>query len=95
MVDGHHKYLSSAHGEIQGQTAAAMILHCITQAHDTTNIPIQLVGDNQAVQNKCGRQTCKKLRSHRDPNSDLFTEYHAVASALRPTTRWVRSHQRQ
>ncbi len=93
MVDGYHCNLSSAHGEIQGQTAAATLIHGLNKTLNTSNVTIQLFGDNQGVQNKCKRQTVTKLRSHRDPNADLFMEYHAVTSTFNPKVHWVRSHQ--
>jgi hypothetical protein len=93
MVDGYPRYLSSACGEIQGQTAATTLLNGITRTHNATNISIKLVGNNQGVQNKCHRQAGTKLRSHRDPNSDLFAEYNSVACTLKPKVLWVRSHQ--
>lgn len=83
MVGGYHHSLSSARSKIQGQTAAATLLHGFNKTLNTSNIPNQLIGNNQGVQNKCNWQTGTILWSHKDPNADLFMEYHAVTSTLK------------
>ncbi len=78
-VDGHASDLSSARGELQGQTATAVISKLLLDAHNT-NIPTTLMGDNQGVQKQCSNISQSKLRHHRSPNIDLHLEYKAATA---------------
>jgi hypothetical protein len=79
-VDGYEKYMSSTRGELQGQTAAAIIIQGLLRSHNGVNPQVHFYGDNQGVQSKCSTYTPRKMRVHREPNSDLLLEYNTAAS---------------
>jgi hypothetical protein len=92
-VDGAPTALSSARGELQGQTAMAIISQVLLQWHQRPSLPTILQGDNEGVQHTCSRHTRSRLRHHRLPNTDLITEFQA-ASANRPIkSEWIKGHQ--
>jgi hypothetical protein len=92
-VDGHEKYMSSTRGELQGQTAAAIIIQGLLRSHNGVKPQVHFYGDNQGVQSKCSTYTPKKMRVHREPNSYLLLEYHAATKNMKKQAHWVASHQ--
>jgi hypothetical protein len=92
-VDGYSKYMSSTRGELQGQTAAAIAVQCLLKQHPDATPQVHFYGDNQGVQSKCSTYTPRKLRTHRDPNSDLLLEYNAASRNMSKQMHWVASHQ--
>lgn len=92
-VDGHYKYLSSARGELQGQTAAAIAIQQLLRAHKSHCTPVHLYGDNQGIQNKCTTFRPRKMKSHREPNIDLLLEYQTTTKNMQKQNHWVGSHQ--
>jgi hypothetical protein len=74
-VDGHYKYLSSAHGELQGQTAAVIAIQQLLRAHKSHRTPVHLYGDNQGMQNRCTTFQPRKMKSQeKDTPWDITTE---------------------
>jgi hypothetical protein len=92
-VDGYGKYMSSTRGELQGQTAAAIIIQGLLRSHKGIKPQVHLYGDNQGVQSKCSTYTPKRMRVHREPNSDLLLEYHTATRDMKKQVHWVASHQ--
>ncbi len=92
-VDGYTNFMSSARGELQGQTAAAIVKQCVLKKYKGTTPQVHLYGDNQGVQSKCTNYTPRKMHVHREPNSDLLLEYHAAMRGLNKQAHWVASHQ--
>jgi hypothetical protein len=92
-VDGYSKYMPSTRGELQGQTAAAIAVQCLLKQHPDATPQVHFYGDNQGVQSKCATYTPRKLRTHRDPNSDLLLEYNATSRNMPKQMHWVASHQ--
>jgi hypothetical protein len=92
-VDGNARNLSSTRGEIHGQTAGLHMANILLQAHNATNIPIQMSGDNKGVQSTCATNHTNRLREHRGANFDLFSEYKRASKGIKKTTMWVKSHQ--
>ncbi len=39
-----------AHGELKGQTAAAIMMQQLLRVHESPQTPVQLYGDNQGIQ---------------------------------------------
>jgi hypothetical protein len=82
-VDGNVHNLSSTCGEIHGQTAGLHMANILLQAHNATDIPIQISGDNKGVQSKCARNWTNCLREHREANFDLFSEYKRASKGIK------------
>jgi hypothetical protein len=72
--------------ELQGQTAAAIIIQCLLYAHNGINLQVHFYGGNQGVQSKCTTYTPRKMRVHREPNSDLLLEYNAATKNIKNVT---------
>jgi hypothetical protein len=92
-VDGYSMDMSSARGEIQGQTALAIMSSLLLKAQDLPNLPVIFYGDNSGVQRKCNMYPTQKLRDHRQPNQDLHLEYHNATRQLNKKVEWVKGHQ--
>jgi hypothetical protein len=92
-VDGFKADQSSARGEIHGQTALALMAQTLLQAHGRQNMPTIFYGDNIGVQRKCRKMSPFKLRDHRQPNHDLYLEYHNAVQTLNNKAEWVKGHQ--
>jgi hypothetical protein len=67
-VNGLGHYIFSVRGEIQRQTAAAIIIQQLLWAHNSLQTPVPLFGDNHGIQNKCNTYNPHKLKTHRVPN---------------------------
>ncbi len=91
-VDGNTSELTSFHGELQGQTALAIITNKMQGIIPNQQAMFHMYGDNLAVQNKCRETNTSKIRHHRKANMDIL-EYKNAASHLPLTTHWVKSHQ--
>jgi hypothetical protein len=92
-VDGLPQALSSARGELQGQTAALIMSKMVLDAHQSI-LPIHMSGDNHGVQKKCAEGIHdRRIHDHRQHNMDLYLEYKATAKGTKKTTSWVKSHQ--
>jgi hypothetical protein len=92
-VDGHEIDLSSSRGELQSQTAMAIMTNTLLQSHDAMNTPVTLLGDNKGVQNRCQNPQANKMSHHRKPNTDLLIEYEAATRNLTIKSEWVKGHQ--
>jgi hypothetical protein len=92
-VDGTPNDLTSYRGELQGQTALAIMAQQLQQITDANDVTFHMYGDNLAVQNKCKNISTSKIKHHREPNMDLLMEYKAATENLQVTTHWVQSHQ--
>lgn len=92
-VDGFQADLSSARGEIHGQTALAIMSDIFLKTHNQQNMPIIMYGDNIGVQQRCKDKMTLKLRDHRQPNHDLYLEYHNATQSLNKKVEWVKGHQ--
>jgi hypothetical protein len=92
-VDGVRADLSSARGEIQGQTALAIMSSTLLQAQNCPNMEVVFYGDNKGVQQKCATPYINKLKDHRQPNMDLYLEYYNATRTLKKQVRWIKSHQ--
>jgi hypothetical protein len=78
-VNGHVIDLSSYRGELQSQTAMALIIKSLLQAHNATDIPITLLRDNKGIQKKCKNTHTDRLHNHHESNIDLVLEYKTAA----------------
>jgi hypothetical protein len=92
-VDGHILDLSSSRGELQSQTAMAIITNTFLTANNATDITTTLLGDNKGVQNKCATPKINKLQYHRAPNTDLMMEYKLATNNIQIKSEWVKGHQ--
>jgi hypothetical protein len=92
-VDGAPEDQSSTRGELQGQTALAIIANNLLEHQQALNIPVTLITDNQGVQTKCGNLTTNCLHNHHDANMDLWLEYQNATKSIKTTNEWARSHQ--
>ncbi len=77
-IDGYQADLSSARGEIQGQTALAVMSTMLLQAHNNNNTAVTFQGKNLGVQRKCQSMAGYRIRDHRKLNQDLYMEYHSA-----------------
>ncbi len=71
-VDGSPKDLSSVRGELQGQTAMAIISNLLLRAHNKLDIRTTLLGENKGIQHKCANNTNIHLHNHQESNVDLL-----------------------
>jgi hypothetical protein len=55
-IDGDKQAISSARGELQGQTALAIITEALLMEHEATDIPVTFFTDNQGIKKCCGTQ---------------------------------------
>lgn len=94
-ADGFRHDLSSARGEILGQTALVIMKQNLLKAHDHPDMPVIFYGDNTGVQRKCQTALLNKLRDHQQPNHDLYLEYHKTAQSLNKIVKWIKGHQDQ
>jgi hypothetical protein len=90
-IDGGE--LSSARGELQGQTALAIMSSTVLNTHNETGHPVNFIGDNKGIQQKTATYIPGHLKAHHDTNCDIFLEYHNVASNVNCQVTWVKSHQ--
>ncbi len=82
MVDGHSCMMFSAHGKIQGQTAATTLINGLKKTLNCSGTSFNMVGDNKGVLSKCKNIQSNKLHTRRDLNMDLFLEYKANTSTF-------------
>jgi hypothetical protein len=92
-VDGYHADLSSARGEIQGQTALAIVTSTLLTAQQQPCMKVTYHGDNKGTQNKCATAHSNRLRDHQQPNTDLYLEFHHYTRTLNKKIEWVKGHQ--
>ncbi len=92
-VDGHAQDLSSARGELQGQTALAVVANLLLTGNNALEQKVKLIGDNKGIQTKTARCQHTKLGHHREKNVDLFLEYEHATKPLQRQVDWVKSHQ--
>ncbi len=70
-VDGDTNAMSSSRGELQGQTALAIISESFLKDHNATDIPITFFTDNLGVQKYCSNSKIHRIGHHRKANVDL------------------------
>jgi hypothetical protein len=92
-VDGYQADMSSARGEIQGQVALAIMTKLLLHSQQSPTTKVIFHGDNIGVQRKCSTCTTRRLRDHRQPNQDLYLEYHSASKNLSKKVEWVKGHQ--
>jgi hypothetical protein len=64
-VDGYANFMTSVRGELQGQTAMAIMSQKLLTAHNSPHTPVHFYGDNQGIQNNLQRQA-HWVSSHQD-----------------------------
>jgi hypothetical protein len=92
-VDGHANDLSSSRGDLQSQTAMAIITNSLLQAHQATDIHVTFLGDNKGIQSKCQNITLNRLHHNRAPDVDLLLEFAEATKAYKTKSEWVKGHQ--
>jgi hypothetical protein len=92
-VDGDTTTMSSSRGELQGQTALAIISECFLKKHGATDIPITLFSDNQGVQQCCSTTKIQRIGHHRKANMDLQLEHNKRSRDLNISHKWVKGQQ--
>jgi ribonuclease HI len=85
--------MSSARGELHGQTAMAIISDILLEAHNAPTTKITLHGDNKGVQHTCTHIKTNRLKHHRQSNMDLKIEYNNASRGHHITNEWVPGHQ--
>jgi hypothetical protein len=73
-VDGDKSAMSSARGELQGQTALTIITEAFLSAHNETDMEVTFYTDNQGVQKSCNHPKIRRIGHHRKANMDLQME---------------------
>jgi hypothetical protein len=63
-VDGAAHAMSSARGELQGQTTLAIISNIFLQSQNATLTPTVLISNNKGVQQTCSNPQTNRLRNH-------------------------------
>jgi hypothetical protein len=92
-VDGDTLAMSSARGELQGQTALAIMTGALLMEHDATDTPITFYTDNQGVQKSCHNPKTHRIGHHRKANMDLHMEHAVQVTDLNIKHEWVKGHQ--
>lgn len=92
-VNGDKETMSSARGEMQGQTALAIISEAFLTEHDAKDMPITFFTDNQGVQQTCQHPKLHRIGHHKKANIDLQMEHVQVSQRMNFTHEWVRGHQ--
>jgi hypothetical protein len=85
--------MSSARGELHGQTAATIMTKQLLHTNNAMQTMVHFYGDNQSVQNKCTTCHTHKLKNHREPNIDMLLEYQNATRNMTRQVHWVGSHQ--
>jgi hypothetical protein len=92
-VNGAPKSMSSARGELHGQTAMAIVSKLLLETHQEPKIPTLLQGDNQRIQRKCNEIRIDRLKHHREPNIDLLIEFKHATKGHHVKIEWMPGHQ--
>lgn len=92
-VDGAPTAISLVRGELQGQTAMAIISQLLLQEHQQASLPTILHSDNEGVPHTCTQHTLSKLQHHRTPNTDLLAEFRAATANRQFKSVWVKGQQ--
>jgi hypothetical protein len=92
-VDGDTSTMSSSRGELQGQTALAIITKKLINEHNAHDIPITFFSDNQGVQRCCSNSKLHRIGHHRKANIDLQLEHNKSLKDLNISHKWVKGHQ--
>jgi hypothetical protein len=92
-VDGDKQAMSSARGELQGQTALAIITETFLNDHDAGTTPVTFYTDNQGVQQCCNNPKIHRIGHHRKANMDLQMEHSIRTKSLTVKHKWVKGHQ--
>jgi hypothetical protein len=91
-VDGYGPHLSSTHGELQGQTAIAIVTNLFLRHHNSS-IPIRMICDNKSAIAPPVPPTLTRIRFHRDPDVDLRLQLQHQLHTLSTQHEWVKAHQ--
>lgn len=92
-VDGDNTLISSARGELQGQTTLAIIMETLLKEYDAHEMPITFITDNQGIQKSCHNLKIHHVGHHRNANMDLQMEHATRMKDLHITHEWVKGHQ--
>jgi hypothetical protein len=92
-VNGDKLTMSSARGELQGQTALTIITEAFLSAHNETDVGVTLYMDNQGIQKSCNHPKIRRIGHHRKANMDLQMEQATRAERMQIKHEWVRGHQ--
>lgn len=65
----------------------------LLNAENQPNMMVIFHGENKVVQNNCAIASTDKLRDHRQPNQDLYLEFHHNAHSLNNKVECVNGHQ--
>jgi hypothetical protein len=90
-VHGHKKYLSSCRGKLQGLMAITIIAKLISD-YISSPCKVSAICDNSGIVQRCSRLQFKSLRSHQQPNSDLYITQNIMTSPNNILLEWVRGH---
>lgn len=86
-------YVSSARGEMQGQTTLAIVTETFLKEHGANTTPVTFHTDNQGVQKCCHNPKIHRVGHHRRANMDLQMEHAFRTKSLPITYEWVKGHQ--
>jgi hypothetical protein len=92
-VDGDPYTMSSARGELQGQTALAIVTSTLLKEHDAQNAPVSFYTDNMGIQKSCKNPKIHRVGHHRNANMDLQLEHATWTKNMCITHDWVKGHQ--
>lgn len=92
-VDGDTIAMSSAHGELQGQTALTIITEAFLTEHDAKEMAVTFYTDNLGVQKSCTNPKINRIGHHRKANMDLQMERASRKAKMNIKHEWVRGHQ--
>jgi hypothetical protein len=92
-VDGHAIDMSSARGELQGQTALAIMSKVLLTQNNATDIKVVLTSDNKGIQTGCNNPKKDRLHHHCESNMDLMMEYASIKQEIQIKSEWVKGHQ--
>jgi hypothetical protein len=85
--------ISSTRGELQSQMALMIIADLFLIYYNLNDIEIRLIGDNTGIQHKCSNPSLRSLKSHRQPNTDLFLQHEQAKRLKKQSHTWAKSHQ--
>jgi hypothetical protein len=88
-VHGHVIDMSSAQGELQAQTALAIMSKVLLTQNNATDIPVVLISDNKGIQTGCNNSKRDRLHHHCESNIDLMLEYASIRHELQIKNEWV------
>jgi hypothetical protein len=91
-TDGCPNSISSTRGELQGQTAMAIISDLFL-THNSSNASISLICDNKGAIQRCSNPPTGNLHHHRQPNMDILLQHHTVKRRRKISYQWVKAHQ--